>query len=342
VTTAEVAVRDPSALETKIGYANFLAKADLLPRAYQDKPANLLYAIEYGAMLGLPPMAAIVGIHVIDGRPTMSAGLMAAKVRQAGHRIRIQSTGEGDNARARCTIIRSDDPDFEYSATWTMERAKTAGLLGKMNWRQHPIQMLKNRATSECCRDACQEVLLGIHYTPDELGGEDDGGELIADGYPTLANGQIDQTQMSEQAKDAAGMMPRHQRVEHDELRDMNKINPADLEHVREEPDDDDPWQTRKPAKGTLAPKTWTENLSKLIAKFPLGPDEDVQVILQWLTGRAVELANPVFTRSEVKLIADVFQDHLKHAQGDYEVAASKLWQQHAAATAPGEGEPDA
>lgn len=333
MTSAEITVPDATGLAAKIDYAKFLAKADLLPKAYTDKPANLLYAIEYGAMLGLPPMAAIVGIHVIDGRPTMSAGLMAAKVRQAGHRIRIQATGDGDQARARCTITRNDDPDFEYSATWTMERAKTAGLLGKTNWRQHPIQMLKNRATSECCRDACQEVLLGIHYTPDELGGEDDGGEVISDGLPTLPNGQIDAGQLSEQAKDAAGLMSRHQRVEHDELREMNKVNPADLEHIREEPDGDDPWQARKPAKGTLAPKTWTENLSKLISKFPLGPDEDVQAVLQWLTGRAVELANPVFTRSEVKLVADILNDHLKNAEGDYEVAASNLWRQHAEAT---------
>jgi hypothetical protein len=334
--TAEIAVREPAALQAKIEYARFLAKAELLPKAYRGKPADILFAAEYGELLGLHPMAAITGINIIDGKPSISAGLISALVRRAGHRLRVT----GDATHASCQITRADDPGFIYKSEWDMDRAKTAGLLHKTNWQHYPAAMLKARAVSECARDACQEVLLGIAYTPDELGADDDGGEVIHDGWPTLPTGQIDQTQMSEQAKDAAGMMPRHQRVQHDELRDMNKINPADLEHVREEPDTDDPWQTRKPAKGTLAPKTWTENLSKLIAKFPLGPDEDVQVILQWLTGRAVELANPVFTRSEVKLVADVFQDHLKNAQGDYELAASKLWEQHAAATR--EGEPDA
>lgn len=329
--TSELAIRDHGDLAAKVDYARFLAKADLLPRAYQDKPANLLYAIEYGAMLGLPPIAAIVGIHVIDGKPTMSAGLMAAKVRQAGHRIRIQSTGEGDQAKARCTITRSDDPDFEYSATWTMERAKTAGLLGKTNWRQHPIQMLKNRATSECCRDACQEVLLGIHYIPDELGGEDDGGEIIHDGWPTLPNGQLDLSKMSEEAKDASGNMTRHDRVLHDEVRDMNKVNPADLEH-RTEPDDSDPWQLPAPGpKSPPAPKRWVDNLLDLMRKFPLGDADDVVTLVTWIIGRVP--MNLEYTRAEVKLIADMLNDHLKTAEGDYELAATNLWTQYKTAT---------
>jgi hypothetical protein len=335
VTTAEVAVRDAAPLAEKIEYAKFLAAADLLPKAYQGKPANLLYAIEYGAMLDLPPIAAVVSIHIIDGKPTMAAGLMAAKVRQAGHKLRVQSTGTGDQAAARCTIRRSDDPDFEYSAVWTMDRAKTADLLGKGNWRKHPVQMLKNRAISECCRDACQEVLLGIHYTPDELGGDDDGGEIIDDGFATLPNGQLDQTQMSEQSKDQAGLMTRHQRVEHDQLRDMNKVNPADLEHVHEEPDGSDPWQLPPPPgpKSPVAPESWQNNLAKLIKPIPLGTDDDRAALLTWITGRPVDVADPRFTRAEVKLVADIVRSHLEKAEGDTEVAASNLWKQHAEAT---------
>jgi hypothetical protein len=334
VTTAEVAVRDPAQLQAKIEYARFLAKAELLPKAFRDQPANILFAAEYGELLGLHPMAAITGINIIDGKPSISSGLISALVRRAGHRLRVT----GDATKASCQITRADDPGFVYKSEWDMDRAKTAGLLHKTNWQHYPAAMLKARAVSECARDACQEVLLGIAYTPDELGADDDGGEVIHDGWPTLPDGRVDQTQMSEQAKDAAGLMPRHQRVEHDELREMNKINPADLDRSGPDPVPDDPWQTQAKEKSPLAPKSWTENLAKLIAKFPLGPDEDVQVILQWLTGRPVELANPMFTRSEVKLVADILQDHLKNAEGDYEVAASKVWEQYRNAT----GEPPA
>lgn len=325
MTTTDIAIRGDD-LPAKIDYARFLAKADLLPRAYQDKPANLLYAIEYGAMLGLPPIAAIVGIHVIDGRPTMSAGLMAAKVRQAGHKIRVQSTGEGDQAKARCTITRSDDPTFEYSATWTMDRAKTAGLLGKTNWRQHPVQMLKNRAISECCRDACQEVLLGVHYTPDELGGEDDGGEVVHDGWPTQPNGMVNGAAMSEQAKDAAGLMTREQRVEHAELREMNKVDPGDVEVVTEA-DDADPWAVHD-EQPTPAPESWQKSLISLLGSLPLGDDDAVRDLLSWLAGRRVAQVTDL-SRSEVRTAGSVVKDHVKRAEGDVEMAATALWKQY-------------
>lgn len=329
--TTDLALRDPSALQAKIEYAKFLAQSGLLPASYRQQPANILFAAEYGDLLGLHPIAAITGINIIDGKPSISAGLISALVRRAGHKLRVS----GDAARAVCQITRSDDPGFTYTSEWTMDRAKTAGLLGKTNWQRYPAAMLKARAVSECARDACQEVLLGIAYTPDELGADDDGGEIVHDGWPTLPDGQVDQAQMSEQARDSAGLMTRHQRVEHAGLRNMNKVNPGDVEKLTE-PDPADPWQMPA-APGPAsppAPAKWTENLAKLLKPLPLGGDEDRATLLAWITGRDVDLADPQFTRAEVKLVADIVQDHLKLAEGDTELAASKLWEQYRAATA--------
>jgi hypothetical protein len=326
--TTDLAGRDQHAqLTAKIEYAKFLAAANLLPPSYRDKPANILFAAEYGELLGLHPIAAITGINIIDGKPSISAGLISALVRRAGHRLRVT----GDATRAVCSIIRADDPGFVYKSEWDMDRAKTAGLLHKSNWQHYPAAMLKSRAVSEAARDACQEVLLGIAYTPDELGADDDGGEIIHDGWPTLPDGRLDQTQMSEEAKDAAGLMTRPERVQHDQLRrDVDERNPDAITHAGPDPVPDDPWQIPEPGpKSPPAPKTWQENLSKLVAKFPLGTDEDITTILTWITGRPVNLTQPVFTRSEVKLIGDILQDHLKTADGDYELAASKVWQQY-------------
>jgi hypothetical protein len=342
--STDVAVRGGviATLDEKINYAKFLAHADLLPKAYQEKPANLLYAIEYGAMLGLPPMAAVVGIHIIDGRPTMSAGLMAAKVREAGHKIRVQSTGDGDQAKARCTITRADDPTFEYSAVWTMARAKQAGLLEKTNWRRHPVQMLKNRAISECCRDACQEVLLGVHYTPDELGAADDGGELVDDGHATLADGRIDQTKMSELEKDQAGLMTRTQRVEHEAMRRDGEPAPGAVDK-RSEPDPDDPWllpipetpaaQSSSPVAAqpdttaphrTQAGKPALDRLSDLTEKV-LGswPEDDVTALYERVSGHAWTGA-----KADVQLVSSLLSDALKAAGNDPEQAAASLWRQ--------------
>lgn len=164
---SEVAVRSP--MSDKIAYASALADSGLLPAAYRRNPANVLYAVEYGEMLGLPPMAAITGIHVIEGRPSASAGLISALVRRAGHRLRV----EGDDQQATAEITRSDDPEFAFRAVWTLDRARQAGLAGKGVWRQYPAAMLKARAITEVARDACEEALCGMHYTPEELGADD-------------------------------------------------------------------------------------------------------------------------------------------------------------------------
>jgi hypothetical protein len=130
-------------------------------------------------------MAAMTGVHVIEGKPTASAGLISGLVRKAGHRLRVW----GDNKSATCEITRSDDLERPFSVTWTLKKepgdnpsAEVAGLLGKNTWKNYPAAMLKSRAITQCARDACEEVLFGLHYTPEELGAEvDEDGAVVAE-----------------------------------------------------------------------------------------------------------------------------------------------------------------
>lgn len=149
-----------------VRYAELLAKSGLLPREYRQNSSNVLFAVEYGRTLGITPIAAITGIHVIDGKPCASAGLMGALVRKAGHKLRVS----GDDTSAVAQIIRADDPDHTFEVTFTIEDARRADLTGKGNWRKYPRSMLKARAISAVARDACEDVLFGLHYTPEELG----------------------------------------------------------------------------------------------------------------------------------------------------------------------------
>jgi len=187
----EIEVRQPrpqslaAALPAKVQYAKALADSGLLPKQYQGWPANVLWAMEYGEMLGLTPMAAITGVHVIEGKPSASAGLISALVRRAGHKLRVK----GDSKSATCQIVRADDPDFTFEVTWTLKRnnddnpsAEEAGLLGKNIWKNYPASMLKSRAITQCARDACEEALFGLHYTPEELGTEVDEDGVVMGG----------------------------------------------------------------------------------------------------------------------------------------------------------------
>lgn len=168
--TSAIAVRNDTAdrdLEASVDYARKLSASDLLPKSYQGKPQNVLLAVEFGRSLGLDPITAINMTHVVQGRPTASAQLVGALVRRAGHKLRVR----GDDQSATCKIVRKDDPEFEFVATWTMERAKAAGVLSNSVWKSYPANMLKARAITECARDACPEVLAGISYTAEEVGG---------------------------------------------------------------------------------------------------------------------------------------------------------------------------
>jgi hypothetical protein len=172
----------------KLALAQNLANAGLLPRHYQKAPANLLWAIEYAEALGVHPMTAVTGIHVIDGKPTASAQLIGGLVRRAGHKLRVTFDRKAMVATAQ--IFRADDPDFTFESVWSMDRAKAAGLTNKNVWKQYPDAMLKARAITEVARDAAPEALYGVIYTAEELGAEvelDGDGEIIAvvDSSPT-------------------------------------------------------------------------------------------------------------------------------------------------------------
>jgi len=163
-------------LPDKMRYAQALAGSNLLPKQYREQPANLLFALEYADALGVSPIHAITSIHVIEGKPSASADLIASLVRRAGHRLRIT----GDDTYAEATILRADDPDFPFTARWDMARARQAGLAGKAVWKQYPAAMLRSRAITEVARQAAPDALFGVVYTPEELGAEvDDTGELV-------------------------------------------------------------------------------------------------------------------------------------------------------------------
>lgn len=187
----------------RMRYAEALSGASLLPDSYRGKPANLLLALEYGAALGIAPMVAVQEIHIIKGKPTLSALLQAALVRRAGHTLRVT----GDHLSATCSIIRADDPDFTFSTTWTLDRAKAAGLTSNDSWRKYPDNMLKARAISECARNACPDVIAGFGYTAEEMG------EDVAE-YPQTSEAAAERPVSSGEGEgSASGVDAPHQRT---------------------------------------------------------------------------------------------------------------------------------
>lgn len=176
----EIAVRNENTLAEMMEWSKAMSTGDMLPRQYRGNPANLMFACEYADALGIPRINALTSIHVIDGRPTASADLIASLVRKAGHKLRV----EGDDTYAEATIIRADDPDYvPKPVRWDEAKARKAGKwASKGPWTNYPAAMLRSRAITEAARMWASDALYGVIYTAEELGGTID-----EDGSPAPA-----------------------------------------------------------------------------------------------------------------------------------------------------------
>lgn len=150
----------------RLQHAQAVAQSSLIPDGYRNQPANVLWAMDLADALGIPFPQVMQTMVVMRGRMTMSADLMAAVVRRAGHKLRVREQGMSVTA----ALVRQDDPDYEFAATWDEAKARQAGLWGQRGpWTQYPAQMLRSRAITEVCRQGASDALAGTIYSPDEL-----------------------------------------------------------------------------------------------------------------------------------------------------------------------------
>ena len=150
----------------RIEHAKIVAQSSLIPAEYRGKPADIVWAMDIGDALGVPYTQVMQSMVVARGKMTMSADLMGAVVRRAGHKLRLREDGDSVTA----DLIRADDPDYTFTVTWDKGKAQAAGLWGSRGpWQQYPRQMLRARAITEVCRQGASDALAGTVYTPEEL-----------------------------------------------------------------------------------------------------------------------------------------------------------------------------
>ena len=128
-------------------------------------PQSVLSTILLGRELGLPAMASLRSVHIIEGKHSLSAELMVALVLKSGLAEYFQLVESTD---VICTFEtqRKGAPEPQR-LSYTIEQAQQAGLT-RGNWQKIPRQMLRARAKSELARLEYPDLLAGL-YTPDEL-----------------------------------------------------------------------------------------------------------------------------------------------------------------------------
>lgn len=149
----------PVTLMERIELCKFLAGANLLPKALQEQPANVLLIMHKALALDLPLSVAIEHLHVIDGHVGHSAELLRALLYRNGHLLRWstltdkQVTGE---------LILRHDPRNPRSETFTIADASRMELVNKANWRKDPVSMMVARCTTRLISRHCPEIAVAI------------------------------------------------------------------------------------------------------------------------------------------------------------------------------------
>lgn len=145
--------------------ANMMAKSEMVPKGYRDKPQDILIAMEMGQSLGLSPLSAIQNIAVINGRPCLWGDAVLAVC--SGHPEFDDITenelfdGQGVTTGYVCTVKRKGRTPV--TKQFTVEDAKKAGLWGKSGpWTQYPNRLLQMRARAFALRDSFADALGGI------------------------------------------------------------------------------------------------------------------------------------------------------------------------------------
>jgi hypothetical protein len=155
-------------------FARAILESGWAPKSFTNVQ-SIVVAIQYGAELSISPMAALQGIAVINGRPSIYGDLMLALCRRATDvwdESGFKEELDPQTSSAICQCRRKGGNTCTRS--FSVEDAKRAKLWGKAGpWSDHPSRMLQMRARAFALRDTFPDVLKGTHSQEEMTGGAD-------------------------------------------------------------------------------------------------------------------------------------------------------------------------
>jgi hypothetical protein len=147
-----------------IGELMNMAKAFAESGMFTDvkSAAQAIVKIQAGQEIGIPPFAAMTGIHIIQGKPTIGAGLIASRLKGSGkYDYKVIEASE-----KICSIDFYQGADKIGNSTFTIEDARKAGT---KNIEKFPKNMLFARAISNGVKWYCPDIFSGPVYVPEEM-----------------------------------------------------------------------------------------------------------------------------------------------------------------------------
>lgn len=185
----ELAKVVPPLVVTGIGDLMSLGETFARSGFFQDgrTAAQCVVKMIAGSELGFGPMASMTGIHIIEGKPTVGAHLLAALVKRSDrydYDVIVANSSEcrlefwerslgkdGETRKGSAGWAKKPEPILVTLRDFT-ENGTAVGKDGKLkaNWKRSPDDMLFARAISKGYRRYCPDLSCGVSvYTPDEI-----------------------------------------------------------------------------------------------------------------------------------------------------------------------------
>ena len=124
--------------------------------------AQAIVKVQAGQEMGISPFAAMSGIHIIQGKPTVGAGIIASCIKRSGkYNYKVKELTE-----TNCAIDFYEGEENIGTSIFSIADAKKAGT---KNLDKFPKNMLFARAISNGVKFYCPDVFNGPVYVPEEM-----------------------------------------------------------------------------------------------------------------------------------------------------------------------------
>lgn len=157
----------PTTIDDLWRIADSLSRATNIPDKLRRQPYDvfviLLNAMELGIGLG----SALRNIHVVEGKPILSADLMLGMLFRSDA---LEYFKLMENTEQRCKMVAKRKGNFDpVTVIWTIEDAQRAGLTEKRGpgggpgtWVKYPKEMLYARAGGQMAHRIAPELFSGV------------------------------------------------------------------------------------------------------------------------------------------------------------------------------------
>lgn len=155
--------------------AQMLQKSGMVPARFKTAEQTMA-GMQFALELGLKPLSGLKNIAIIQGSPCLYGDGPLSLVMSSGHlkdineyfidadnkKICMENNNLNADIFGAVCIVRRKGVDTAMESVFTIDQAKTAGLLKNPVWGKFKGRMLKYRARSQALKDLFPDCIGGI------------------------------------------------------------------------------------------------------------------------------------------------------------------------------------